>query len=157
MEQKPLGIEIKLTQRAIKRFIDAHMQPVTPNLSGAEGMMLRIISRQPDGKASANEIMLSSRVNKSSTSQMLAQLQRKGFLYMEIDPDDRRKKIIHLTPNGYLAVTDMKQVLNDCETSMTAGLSEEEIEHLRFYLGKIRENCLDSDDEALIEEEEENK
>lgn len=142
MDLKPLGIEIKMTQRAMKRFIDLQMQPVTPNLSGTEGMMLRTISRHEGGKTTAKEIMATSRVNKSSTSQMLAQLSRKGYITMELDPRDKRKKIVSLTPSGYLAVADMKQVLVNCEEEMVAGLSEEEVNSFRLVLAKIRENCL---------------
>ena len=124
MELKPLGVEIKMTQRVMKRFIDLQMQPVTPNLSGTEGMMLRTISRHEGGKTTANEIMATSRVNKSST-----------------------------TPSGYLAVEDMRQVLVSCEEEMAAGLSEEEVGAFRSVLAKIRENCLrklgeDSEEES---------
>lgn len=153
MELKPLGVEIKMTQRVMKRFIDLQMQPVTPNLSGTEGMMLRTISRHEGGKTTANEIMATSRVNKSSTSQMLAQLSRKGYITMEVDPSDKRKKIISLTPSGCLAVEDMRQVLVSCEEEMAAGLSEEEVGAFRSVLAKIRENCLrklgeDSEEES---------
>ncbi len=152
METKPLGVEIKITERAIKRFVDGQMQPVFPNLSGTEGMMLRTISRHEGGRTTANEIMATSRVNKSSTSQMLSQLIRKGYITAELDPRDKRKKIISLTPSGALAVSAMKQVLADCEEQMAAGLSEEEVGTFRASLARIRENCLRGTKEANEEE-----
>ncbi len=142
METKPLGVEIKITERAIKRFVDGQMQPVFPNLSGTEGMVLRTISRHEGGRTTANEIMATSRVNKSSTSQMLSQLIRKGYVTAELDPSDKRKKIISLTSSGAAAVSAMKQVLADCEEQMAAGLSEEELGSFRAVLTRIRENCL---------------
>ncbi len=141
METKPLGIEIRHLHHAVKRFIDIEMQPIIPTLSGTEGMMLRAISREEGGTTTAGHIMEISRVNKSSTSQMLSQLKRKGFIDVKADVSDHRKKIVSLTDSGWKAVEAMRAVLVSCEAKMATGLSEEELLAFRSTLNKIRENC----------------
>ncbi len=140
MEMKPLGVEIRHLNHAVKRMVDLQMQPITPGLSGTEGMMLRSIARQ-GGTTTASDIMSVSRVNKSSTSQMLSQLTRKGFVKMELDKFDHRKKNISLTAEGYKAVESMREVLQACEARMIEGISEDEIEAFRAVVAKIRKNC----------------
>ena len=60
--------------------------------------LLYFIARDPD--CSINELLQTMRISKQYLHQPLKQMVNLGYVAQQADPDDRRIKRLHLTPNG---------------------------------------------------------
>lgn len=145
--EKPIGVEIKHLHHAIKRHIDARMAKYFEHVSGTEAFILRFIDRHEGGCVRASDVMEEMRINKSSTSQVLAQLERKGLIDFCEDENDRRKKWVHVSEKGKETCGAMDRALKEIEKEILEGLTEKEITEFRATIGKIHSNIWNKKEE----------
>ena len=70
-------------------------------------------------------------------------LEKKGFVYREIDPDNRRIFKIFITEEGRKQVAEIHPLLLEIQNKAIAGITTEELELIKKILGKICENMDD--------------
>src|SRR5262245_16096073 len=95
---------------------------------------------------SQNDLAQRLRLEKSSVSRLVAELERKGFLERERDPDNRRLNRLRLTDKGHTAHRDMAAAFHVRHGKWLAAMTHAEREALATALPAlvrvIREHTL---------------
>lgn len=63
-----------------------------------------------------------------------------GLLTQEASPQDKRKKVLRLTPGGKKKMSSVAKHVQELETHITKGLSPKDVQISEATLGKIVEN-----------------
>ena len=79
-------------------------------------------------------------VSHPTVTGLIARLQEKGFVECGTDPDDRRNKIVTMTPKAYSIANLLRENRRRGEEELLAGLSEEETETLGQILFRLYAN-----------------
>lgn len=142
MKELSIGVEIHETEKAIHRYIDSCVGPYFSNgLTGAEGMIMLYIFGHADREIGSQDIINAFRINKSSVSEVLSSLQKKGLIELNQSDGDKRRKTIDLTPEGENLRLRLEKEFLEVNRYVERGFSEEEANQLRSYLERIRVNC----------------
>ena len=76
-------------------------------------------------------------LKKASVTQMLQNLEEKGYVIKEPNKDDKRSSIIKLTEKGRSLIRDEESIYNKFETNMQKLLTEDELIQLEDLLYKL--------------------
>ena len=92
------------------------------------------------GAATQKDIERFLRVSRPTVTGILSRMEKKGFLVTEINPQDRRSRIIHTTEKAdHFRDMSIKHHAQS-EKIIRRGLSEEEVGQLRRLLTKVYDN-----------------
>jgi MarR family transcriptional regulator, transcriptional regulator for hemolysin len=80
------------------------------------------------------------KVEQPSMAQLLARLERDGFVRRETDPADRRSSLISLTEQAHKKLPAGRQVLLQGNKEATRGLSAAEVKTLLELLQRVAAN-----------------
>ncbi|MEJ2022694.1 MAG: MarR family winged helix-turn-helix transcriptional regulator [Maritimibacter sp.] len=108
--------------RAVRRITNkrARLSPET------SGLLMHLTATGP---VTLTELARHTNRAQSTMSEMVAGLTRKGLLEVDPDPDDGRRHLIWLSPEGQIALTEALNVLDPAMLARGAeGLSAEERE-----------------------------
>ena len=86
-----------------------------------------------------SELATRLRMSKQALNHLLGQLEHRGYLTREGDPDDRRSKRITLTPRGVEAATVIRASVAEMEEKWTLRLGRERFEQLRALLQELNQ------------------
>lgn len=75
----------------------------------------------------------------ATSGSVIARLESKGFLRRESDPQDKRRKLLAVTPAGEKMVLEMKAAVEQVQNRITAPLSDAEAAELTRLLTKLIE------------------
>ena len=79
------------------------------------------------------------RISKQALNHLLGQLEHRGYLKRQPDPDDKRSKRIALTPRGTKAATTIRQAVAEIEHTWTQQLGPKRFNQLRQLLRDLAE------------------
>ena len=88
------------------------------------------------------------RVDAAAITRQVKQLEAEGLVTRWSHPEDNRFTLVALTPQGRAFVEELRSKRNAFEAIATAGLSEEDVLHMRRSLIHMRHNI-----ESLTQEE----
>ncbi len=110
------------------------------NITLAQLGALIELERAPDGQRSLKELEKLLHVAQSTAAGIIARLEQKGFVQGFEATDDRRVKLVRITPDGQACVHNSLQKRNVAEEELLGGLTE--AEHKQFYilLKKVRDS-----------------
>ena len=91
-------------------------------------------------------------VTKSAISQMLGAMERKGYVKREIDPTDRRKIIVKLTPEGKAVEEEMKGYADNAFSEMISRFGESNTENFISLINKLADVMDDMQREKRMRE-----
>jgi DNA-binding MarR family transcriptional regulator len=80
-------------------------------------------------------------IDKGTTAKATKKLEDEGYVFREIDVNDRRAYNVFLTQKGLHAIPQIQNVIKDWETSITLGFSEAEIAMAKEILYKMASNA----------------
>jgi DNA-binding MarR family transcriptional regulator len=92
----------------------------------------------PEGER-PSELAARRRVSKQALNHLLGQLEQRGYLRRDPDPEDGRSKRISLTPRGAKAVAIIRQAVTEMEDQWAERLGPERFEQLRSLLQELNE------------------
>ena len=84
-------------------------------------------------------------------SGLLARMEKKGFVSLQPDPQDRRRKLVYLSPKGEQCIETMSATIRKGEEQLVTDFSPEEKQQFRGYLERALHNV---SPEAIIPKEE---
>lgn len=86
-----------------------------------------------------DQITLASKVafDAATSGAVIARLENKGLLRRDADPQDKRRKLLSLTPAGEQMVVAMKTAVAQVQNRITAPLSGAEAQELARLLSKL--------------------
>lgn len=127
-----------LVLRAATRVVDGIQAGVAergfPDVRPADGFVFLLIA---GGGATAVEVARHLGISKQAASQMIADLERKGYVARTAHPSDRRAKLVVLTPRGVECTRAATQAARDSTGPWLEGLPDGQarvlIDALRAY------------------------
>ncbi|WP_336865623.1 MarR family transcriptional regulator [Peribacillus frigoritolerans] len=81
----------------------------------------------------------------SSISSIVTNLEKKGLIERKTDPNDERRKFIHLLPKGFAIVKEFQVFFDELEEDMIKGFSVEEKTTLLNLINRVRQNLKDKE------------
>ncbi|MGT2895712.1 MarR family winged helix-turn-helix transcriptional regulator [Streptococcus entericus] len=107
--------------------------------SGEQGKILHSFW-QHDGRRTATDIAIHTGLANNTLTSMLKRLEEQGLIVQQPCPNDKRKKIWHLTDKGWGQEVIGKRVSERLSTIFYEGFSEEEIAAFEGYQERILAN-----------------
>jgi DNA-binding MarR family transcriptional regulator len=86
-----------------------------------------------------SELAARRRVSKQALNHLLGQLEQRGYLKREADPEDGRSKRISLTPRGAKAVVVIRQAVTEIENRWAEQLGPKRFNQLRTLLQELNQ------------------
>lgn len=96
--------------------------------------------RASGGSISQKELEIKANVSHPTIVGVVSRLQKKGFVTVHVDANDRRKRIIQLTDKAKDVTDELKKGQENLNDTLLNGISSEEIEELSRLLNIIYEN-----------------
>jgi DNA-binding MarR family transcriptional regulator len=84
-------------------------------------------------------------VSNGNVTGIVERLEREGLVWRRINPDDRRSQLVRLSDSGRTTFEEMAEAHEGWISSMLSGLSEEEVEQLKYLIGKAKQSVINSD------------
>ncbi|GAB6098400.1 MarR family transcriptional regulator [Halanaerocella petrolearia] len=136
MIDEPIGKYLSMTRRAHASLLDKKLEPYDIS----HGQILLLIALYNQEGICQHNLCQMYNLNKAAVGRGINKLKEIGFIIKETDPNDRRKKLIHLTSQAKEFEPKLKEVLCTVESEVRKGLSEEEIEIFLKVIKKINNN-----------------
>lgn len=128
------GFLLVTLARRWRRVLDHDL--ATSDLSDASWSPLIHLSLSGDG-ISQTELAARVGLDSSSLVRLLDRLVERGLIERQIDPQDRRARLIHLTPQAGPEIARIRDGLTAIETEMLADLSDADLATIISGLRKI--------------------
>jgi DNA-binding MarR family transcriptional regulator len=90
----------------------------------------------PHGR-SPGELARAAGASKQAMNNLLAQLERAGYLVRSVNPDNRRERTLELTARGDTVVTTIRAAVSGIERRWRADLGDRDYEQLRALLERL--------------------
>lgn len=96
-------------------------------LTAAQGRILGFLSRSPSPPC-PHDIEAAFQLSHPTVSGLLSRLEKKEFIALRPDPDDRRCKRIYMLPRGEACNQRIRQTIDDIEQQLVKGFTPQEQE-----------------------------
>lgn len=139
-----LGADIHCTSVAIRRALDAAISArVSPELTGARGMMLGFIARRTAEGEPVYQRDLEQRfhIRRSSVTALLQAMEEDGFITRTTARQDARLKSLTLTKKGRACYQDIQTCIAEFETALCQGISPGQLDQLHAMLDQLLHNA----------------
>jgi DNA-binding MarR family transcriptional regulator len=107
-----------------------------PAVRAPHGNVLQFLD--PEG-TSVSELARRAQITKQSMAELVAHLERHGYVERVPDPSDRRAKLVRATERGAEVYAVAGQVIAGLEREMTERLGEAKMRQLRALLEELNE------------------
>lgn len=131
------GMEFSMLARRWRTFLDTALQ--TAGLTEAAWAPLVHLHRLGDG---VQQKVLAARIgiDTSTLVRLIDILEKSELVTRQIDPADRRGRLIHMTDKGRACVTHIEATISEAENSLLANLDDATLEDMRRHIALIGEN-----------------
>ena len=76
-------------------------------------------------------------IDKYQTAKVLAVMEERGYIRREINPENKREKLVCLSEKGKEAANSLKDIMDQWEKIIFAGITPQEEQVLEQIMGKI--------------------
>lgn len=109
------------------------------DLTAAQCHIMGYINHR-DTPACPRDIEQAFHLSHPTVSGLLSRLEKKGFIALRPDENDRRCKRIYVLPKGIELNATMRRTIDDMEQRLVLGFTEQECEQFRGFLTRAIEN-----------------
>ena len=128
-----LGYLLKHAQLRLAELAEPRYEPL-----GVSGRQLALLLLFADGPAqSQQDAAARLGINRTSMVALVDELEDKGLVRREVDPDDRRKRLVGLTAEGRRVVEAGTEATAEAERLLLEPLSARDAERLRVALRAV--------------------
>lgn len=92
------------------------------------------------GKVNQQELAKLAYKDKSSLSYLINTLEKRELVKREVDPNDKRNKMIVRTEKGDILYAEVKSIIEDVYQEMTIGQNPEHIQQCIEYMTEFKQN-----------------
>ena len=110
------------------------------DVTGAQMDFLLFLYQHREGQISQKDISDYFGICHTSVIDIMKNLERKGFIRREVNPDNARYRCVSLTEKGEVVITSLGTLIDEVEAALLAGFTAVEIDALSCYLQRIYEN-----------------
>lgn len=137
MGKKDIGYLIKNINDKLKIKADADLKRY--NITLAQGRVLAFLNSE-GGETTQKKIEVFLEVSHPTVVGIVSRMEQNGHVVCSIDGNDKRNKIVALTPDAKAMSMEMERNILANEKKMLASLSAEDIEQFRKTLTVIYKN-----------------
>lgn len=136
---EPIGDLIYFISKELKTRLDEELKD--RNLGQGQILTLMTLFRLKE-KDEIDQDVLSKEmgINKANTSRNLAKLKQNGFIEINQNPIDQRRKQVVLTPKAYEEMFNLEKILKEIHKEMIKDLDEESLTNTLNTLNKMKNN-----------------
>lgn len=128
-----LGQILSYVNRHFSKFVDKKLSEY--DLTRSQAYFLLTLTRKDH--ISQEELCSELNMSEGTVARSMKRIEDKGLITREINPKDKRKKIIIITEKGRNKVTKIVKNNKEIEERITESLSKEEIDSLKYNLVKL--------------------
>lgn len=128
------GNAMQAYQRSTQAFDDAVGRAMGLNPTDLRGLDWLV-----DGPKSAGELSAGTGLSSAATTTLIDRLERKGFVQRVRDPDDRRRVVVEMTPDGGARVMRFYGPLVGEGSGLLVDATDEQLARMRDWLVSARE------------------
>ncbi len=110
------------------------------DITPAQSLMLGELLDRKEEKICSTDISFSTGFSKATISSVLKTLKKKGYLTMEDDQKDNRRKYIVLTKKAYEAEAVTKRLVSEGQERLCSGIPKDELKKTEEILRKMLAN-----------------
>lgn len=144
-KQNSIGLYIKLIHNIMIANLDTSLKRFDVTFSQME--LLHLL-KSHGGTMHQKQIEDIYGVKHTSVIGILQRMEKKGYLKVSVDSQDRRRRIVTLTENAIDFFEEAERRRSEMELKLTNALSFEERETLLVLLRKLYKNLLTGKDDA---------
>jgi DNA-binding MarR family transcriptional regulator len=142
-----LGILVLLAYQGFVRQLHKDMAAHGyDDIGHSDGVVFRMLARQPH---TVSELATWLEISKQGTTQIIDDMQARGYVVRTPDPSDARAKLIALSPRGQAALSVARRFHRSYEARLVRAHGSESIEALRVVLGDMGAAAPEALDRAL--------
>lgn len=132
------GRWVSLLNRYIQAYISKHLKAY--NLGcGQHSFLLVLYDNNGISQDTLSDIL---NIDKGTTAKAVKKLEDEGYVYREVDPDDKRAYRLYCTEKALNLKPVLFEVLRSYNDMLTANFTEEEKELTLKLLKKMSENAI---------------
>ena len=111
-------------------------------MGGPQGQVIRFLDyREESGQAGLiKDIEQELNITKSVASNLVKRMVQNGLVELEVSPNDKRAKYVHLTEKSRSQMKQIKSFFDRIDRSLLEGVSEEELAIFEEVLDKLQAN-----------------
>mgnify|MGYP002088576661 CR=1 FL=1 len=125
-------------------------------LTSAQGRIMGYLALSPEPPC-AKDIEDRFHLSHPTVSGLLARLEKKEFIEVREDPEDRRRKLVYILPKGQQCNETMYAVIQSGDKKLLEGFTPEEEAQFREYLLRALHNVSPDFDIEKVKKEESRK
>ncbi|MDR1465680.1 MAG: MarR family transcriptional regulator [Oscillospiraceae bacterium] len=95
-----------------------------------EAFTLHMLSQREDGTVQPGELAAAAKTSTARVAATLGSLEQKGLVTRQVDPSDRRKVLVSLTPQGREDIQEKQQHMRALAEKMLRALGEDDAREL---------------------------
>lgn len=136
------ALESLLYGKQFKRMMEKELEPIQKefDLCSIDVQILLYLDKHQEKNDTSKDILKLNMYTKGHISQSLSRLQKKGYVYMQQDQEDRRCTHNHLTSEAYGIIGKIKSINVKLWDVLMKDVTDEELEALRSVAKKITHN-----------------
>lgn len=137
-ERRECGLLIKQIDEELRKNANNALRPQDMTMAQLEALVE--LDRAPEGRRSLKELEQILHVAQSTAAGIIARLERKGLVEGFGDAEDRRVKLVRITPAGVECVRTALHHRAEAEERLLSGLTETERDIFYSLLKKVRDS-----------------
>ncbi len=140
-KEERIGFEIRMLDHMLARNMQAHVRAAgIDEITLMHGWIIRYLYANRDRDVFQKDIEKDFSVGRSTVTNVIKLMEKKGFIRREsVEHDARLKKVI-LTEKGILSHETMEHMIDNMDASLMEGIEDEELEVFHSVIRKLKEN-----------------
>lgn len=140
-KERKIGPEIHCTDRKLSRNLSAHVRKAgIDEVTMMHGWIIRYLYENRDRDIFQKDIEQQFSVGRSTVTNLIQLMEKKGFVKRESVKQDARLKKVILTDKGAGNQEAFEDVVEHIEEELSEGISEEELRIFYQVLDQINQN-----------------
>lgn len=141
-EERKIGPEIHCTDLKLSRNLSAHVRKSgVDEVTMMHGWIIRYLYENRNRDIFQKDIEQRFSVGRSTVTNLLQLMEKKGFVKRESVKQDARLKKVVLTEKGIASQESFEEIVEHIEEELSEGISEEDLHTFYKVLDQIRENA----------------
>ncbi len=138
-------VEMKKIFNMLKRYADNNIEQLHhSDLTPVQTIVLGYISENSNRDLFQRDIEMAFNIRRSTVTNIIQTIERKGFIKRESVKNDARLKKIILTDKSIKLSETFKKVMDSLEEKIKEGITEEEFKSFFYVMEKIIKNLEDN-------------
>ena len=133
----PFGRTFRRLDCAMRQSMDGALSSM--DLTFSQGYIMGYLAHS-EPPPCAKDIEDRFHLSHPTVSGLLSRLEKKEFIALRPDPEDRRRKLVYILPKGKQCNETMHAVIRDGEERLLTGFSQEERKQFQQYLLRALQN-----------------